>query len=725
MKARAVFVLVALLFLAGCTQLALFFLDDRAQAGSVDKARLRELAYLPNISAEVAFDYSSISGFGLGDQTDHLAAIARLQKHLKGDPSDVERYLLMGRHYGQVNRDKEAKEALKKAVAICRQQVRERPEDMSWLARLGDALVYNGETKEGEKLLHRVTQEAPSEWRGWLGVAECVDDQSFRVVCGDKLGSFTIRGEQLLIYAIIKRKPTEKQIAEMHRLWKEARPLYDRAVELAPPDEAKPHLRRINSNLKHEFIEAALRMFKGESINTKAVMFAPDCIPDVRQIARLSADEPQTVGAAMIWEIMSYVYQNKLQTREAPSSWEDHLAMRNRSLLDALPRESQESVSWCMERLEQLAKHPDKAAAAAASEILAEGLMTIKTVGEDINYSGPISSKKRDATEKILEYLRRAVQLDPSRERAWDLLTGMLAMEDKTGEAIATACKRLAVQDNAHNRFFLAKAYADGNQFDKAALALYAGLKSDPKDLNCLLGLIAVALRRDDGQSLQEAGEQLEAIASRIKEEKGKQHGRDYLLLRGIHSALTDRPGRAKAAFQRVLQIKKGEPRATRALVALGGPLDRQLAIDFVRGIGGRVGRKDAPASYPVMSIYLNRDQMTDEDLFVLTAFPQLQELNLSFGAISDTGLSSLTFLSDLQSLNLDDTKVTDKGLIHLKAFRELRYLSLNHTLITDAGLEHLRSLKQLKLVNVKSTKVTSQGVAELRQALPKLEVYR
>lgn len=692
MKAGTGLALVALLVIAG-----------RSHAGQMDKARLRALAKLPEINFAIGVGFSTISGLRFGENADHLAEIERLQKQMRGDPSDAERYLLLGRHYRMAERTKEAEKAWAKAVALCRQQVREHPADRSWLIRLGEALIYTGDTKESEKVLRRAVKEAPTEWRGWLALAECLDGLSARAIFGEKPVSFHIHDAKLLIPALLQQKPTAEQIAEMRRLRKEARRYYDRAVELAQGKEAKPYLRRLAWTGGNGILEAGLRILQGERVNPTAFLHSPEYIADMRQIARLSSDDPRTIGAAVLLEIVACVVHDKLKRKGDFSSWTDYRAARSRSLVDVLPAESREFVRWGTERLEQLTTHANKLTAAAASEILADRLLMEVKGGEDLGVSLPISAKT-EAIAKIAQYLRRTVRLDPSRESAWDSLSVLLVEEKNTEEAITIARKRIEVKDNARTRFFLAKAYAADHQFEKAAEALQAGLKLNPNDLHCRLGLIALELKLENAQTLKTADEQLEAIAPEIKEAKNKQLWLNYHLLCGIRSALIDRPDWAKGTFQQILEQEPGEMTATRSLVALGEPLkpvDQPLAIAYIKEQRGQVRRKDDKASSPVERIHLSRDYITDDDLFVLTAFPQLRELDLSFSAITDDGLSAIGELTQIE------------------------YLSLAATRITDSGLAHLHRLKQLQRVNVRSTKVTPQGIAELRKALPKLEVFR
>lgn len=716
MNARAVFAFVALSLIAG-----------RAPAGGLDKAKLRKLAKLPEVSVVVSVQFSSTLGFSFnGEKPDPLAEIARVRKQLKGDPSDAERYLRLGRLYAKAQLKKEEKQADAKAVALCRQQVREHPDDMRWLAQLGDALVSTGKEEEGEKLLRRAVKEAPNEWRGWLGLAKCVDGLALRALLGDEHFSLHFHDAKAVIPELLKRKPTAKQIAEMRRLWKEARRDYDRAVELAPR-EIEPYFRRIASNWIRGMLEAGLRAVKGEKVDMMAAVITPECAAGMSRIARLTPDDPKKVGSAVFVELLAYILNGK-EAKGDPSAIEDFFTEQNRSVMERLPAEIRKSVRWGMERLEKLTKHSDKATAAIASELLADVLMMIKQMNEGrtaFKMPSISESEEEDKTAKIVEHLRRAVDLDPTRDRAWDLLTMLLAEKKNPDEAITIARRRLAVKDNAHNRFYLAKVYADDGQFAKAGKELRAGLKSDSEDLDCRLGLIATMLKRDDAEALKQAGEQLDTVEPQIKQEKSKLRERNYLLLRGIYAGLSARSAQANELFRQILRQNKGETTAARALAALGEPLipaDRQLALDYLKKQGATIEEGEQPDS-PVEKIGFNRKN-TEDDLFFLTALPRLRSLYLMGFPITDAGLAHLKGLTALQNLNLDVTKISDKGLIHLKTLTKLRDLSMAKTEITDAGLvhlEHLRDLESLDLCDLpllpgEKPKITHVGLSHLRK---------
>ncbi len=279
----------------------LLLLTGRVGAGEIDKAKLRKLAELPTVTVVAGVGFSTTSGFTFNDEKpDPAAEIVRLRKQLQGDATDAERYQRLGLLYHKIDQKKASEEAYAKAVALCRRQVREHPEDKRWLARLGDALVATDQADEGEKLLRRAIREAPEDWRAWLALAQCLDGRAVHAVTGDE--GFTLRfaSEKLIVSTLLKKKPTAQQIAQMRRLHKEARACYDRAVTLAPR-ETKPYFWRAASSWGHGAIEAGLRMAKVEKADLVAALLTPDVAADMSRVARLSPDDPRLSGWRCSW----------------------------------------------------------------------------------------------------------------------------------------------------------------------------------------------------------------------------------------------------------------------------------------------------------------------------------------------------------------------------------------------------------------------------------------
>jgi Leucine rich repeat len=74
--------------------------------------------------------------------------------------------------------------------------------------------------------------------------------------------------------------------------------------------------------------------------------------------------------------------------------------------------------------------------------------------------------------------------------------------------------------------------------------------------------------------------------------------------------------------------------------------------------------------------IFSGNGGLTDDDLALLEAFPNLQQLTLSH------------------------TKISDAGLVHIKKLKQLEWLDLSQTRVTDAGLVHIEGLNKLETLN-------------------------
>jgi len=88
--------------------------------------------------------------------------------------------------------------------------------------------------------------------------------------------------------------------------------------------------------------------------------------------------------------------------------------------------------------------------------------------------------------------------------------------------------------------------------------------------------------------------------------------------------------------------------------------------------------------------------------------------LNLSGTEVTDADLGLLEALPDLQHLDLSGTKVTDDGLRHVAALKDLSSLKLNKTAVTRAGLAQLRDLPQLSHLQVMGTEIQESDLARL-----------
>ncbi|MEZ6055382.1 MAG: hypothetical protein R3C01_01635 [Planctomycetaceae bacterium] len=146
----------------------------------------------------------------------------------------------------------------------------------------------------------------------------------------------------------------------------------------------------------------------------------------------------------------------------------------------------------------------------------------------------------------------------------------------------------------------------------------------------------------------------------------------------------------------------------------------REQALLRLREAGVRVSFDEAGN---VASIDGRDTQFTDNDLRLLSAFPELKQLNLRGTTISPGGVAVLSRMYKLEFLGLGQTSFSDRDVLALQSLTQLRYLSLADTRITDEALAHLMIMHHLEGLNLKGTRVTPQGVASLRSKLSKCRV--
>jgi N-acyl-D-aspartate/D-glutamate deacylase/Leucine-rich repeat (LRR) protein len=110
-----------------------------------------------------------------------------------------------------------------------------------------------------------------------------------------------------------------------------------------------------------------------------------------------------------------------------------------------------------------------------------------------------------------------------------------------------------------------------------------------------------------------------------------------------------------------------------------------------------------------------------------LSAFTNLQKLDLNYSTFNDGGMKHLAGMKNLTDLALRDTLVTDAGLAHIAGLSNLVNLDLYGTRITDAGVKHLAGLKKLQRLNLLGATISDDAVAVLAglRDLKELNLYR
>ena len=132
----------------------------------------------------------------------------------------------------------------------------------------------------------------------------------------------------------------------------------------------------------------------------------------------------------------------------------------------------------------------------------------------------------------------------------------------------------------------------------------------------------------------------------------------------------------------------------------------------------------DEPQDADDQTIVIDADDTTDQTPAEAPDEPMTPEQ--ARAAIEEVGGRVNTGDDDaVVTVFLNRTQITDRELRAVKYLPEVRVLNLTGTPITDRGLEHLHGLTRLERLYPARTGVTDEGLEELQDALPELQILK
>ena len=156
--------------------------------------------------------------------------------------------------------------------------------------------------------------------------------------------------------------------------------------------------------------------------------------------------------------------------------------------------------------------------------------------------------------------LRRAVALEPAREKAWDTLLVAMVQSGATPAEMQTVCESLLKNKNsARNRLLLAKVLLNQSKWDQAAEHIKEAAKLEPDNIVvCLFeGALAMKSGADEDhlatatQVMLHANDLLDKMPA---DNERATRWREFMLNGAILSGLLDKPIDAKDWVDRVLR---------------------------------------------------------------------------------------------------------------------------------------------------------------------------
>src|SRR5262245_5776739 len=498
---------------------------------NVRKQDVRDALKMPSVGLLIGIGFNSKGEFHVaGDAVDGPAEIVRVQAQLRGTSADADTYRRLSDLLSDAKKVDEARQALDKAAALCREQLQANPKDARVRCKLAGCLQTTTERQTIERLLGEAVALAPTDW-------QCLMERSkYHVACAndaivDGKMSFNARFSDGQFRDLAWAKNvTPAAAAVARRSFQLARADLDRAVAVAPKDP-EPYRKRAISLCWMREIDAGLRPVLKEAGDARE-QFNADIVQDLQTAVRLDPDDYYTIGWLMFFQFAAEAERLKIGPMPGDSR-----------LWHALPEHIRKSMVDSLAALHRLSRNTDPKKAAAAFEII--GCFRILLLGEPA---------------QALEDFQQALKLDPSRDAVWDMLTGLLAISGQPAASVRVAEERLKHKDNAHSRFLLARSLEDAKQLDKAEEQVQIILKREPRDVRANLGLAVLRLKQPVAdapaflQVLAQAKKQLDVVEKLLTPD-AEPARIDFLITQAAYHALSDKLAMAEKSLAEARQL--------------------------------------------------------------------------------------------------------------------------------------------------------------------------
>jgi tetratricopeptide (TPR) repeat protein len=442
--------------------LSVLLLPSTMAAQEVDKQKLRQTLRLPTIHLQQGLEIDIKTGLHLSGQlADGKKEIAKIHKELKSDASDAERYVLLGELLFDQGEAEQSKMAYKHAAALLRQRLKADPDNAKLLAQLGRALAGGGHHKDAEASLRQAVKLGDKDWQCWTMLGQYLQDRALHALfVGMDTGVNKMLDCAALCQYAAAGKIERKHAHKANVLLKESLACFDKAVELAPK-ESEVFYRRAVCHFGIALLRPALHVAHGEKVPLSAVALpiSAKAAADFDRAAQLQPDDPLLLGTAALYQWMVSTARGNQTT--------DKERLR---------------MGGYVQQLKELAGNSNPDIAARASNLL--GFMHFAALND---------------LENAEKYYRQTVKIEPANDAAWDMLTVLVIASGRVDECIRVCEQRLKCKQSGHNCFLLAKAHAENNELVQAEMALRQGVKVEPGNFHCQLGLATILLMQEGG----------------------------------------------------------------------------------------------------------------------------------------------------------------------------------------------------------------------------------
>jgi tetratricopeptide (TPR) repeat protein len=517
----------------GFAILAVLLVPGTLAAQEVNRQEIRDTLRLPTIYLEQGLMMNTTVGPYLsGLRPDIKKEIAKIQKELRGDAGDAERYARLGDLLDQAGDSEQSRKASKHAVALFRQRLQADPDNARLLAQLGRTLGDMDHYKEAEASLRQAVRRADGDWRCWTWLGEYLQHRAVAALfAGKDFGTRWIDGAALAQF-ITEGKIDRKGVHKAEALLKESLACFDKAVELAP-NRSEVFYRRAVCHFVTALVRPAAHAALGGKVTVTSLTFpnSPRAAHDFHRAAQLNPGDPLVVGIAACYQLLVGTANGRQLSDKDRQRVVEHLA-----------------------RLKQLAGEPSPEVAAQALSFLAF-LHLFQLNDEDL----------------AVKFYRQTLEIEPGNDSAWDMLTVLVVRSGRVDDAIRLCHERLKHKHTGHNFFLLAKAHAEKREWPQAEAALRAGLKIEPEDFYCTLGLAVALLQRDaDAKTRKEAFARLHKASLLVGRPPNTERQQEVLIVEAAYNALYGEVHVARKKLQRLSLLEPDNDQVRQMLKAVG-----------------------------------------------------------------------------------------------------------------------------------------------------------
>lgn len=511
--------------------------------------RLQQLTRLPRFSFNFGLSFRGTEGFelmvGTPDPTRELTA---LREALTGQTDDAPRFVRLGRVLDGLNEMAMAQRAYARAVELYERQGAADSREIAVLVGYADALRGQNQFAAAERLLRRAVEIAPEDWQPRPALARLLGLTAIHALASLEGKPAGIDWAQLLSDPAAVRL-NAAGVEEAERRLAEAVQEAERGVKLGP-QQADTFLARANVGTARRLASALRALTEAPEDEPAAriwavnrAIFHRDALPDLWAAARLSPNNPQAWGCAVLLELMAEGLRQGLRGAEALLA--DNLWSR-------LPESSRVTVREALARLESMSEGREPAAAAAALTLLGwfQGfLLNDPTRGE--------------AT------LRRALVLDAGHSSAWETLTALLVVARRMDALVEVCQARLERADTPHHRLMLVKAYEKAQQVPAMRREAEETQARYPEHFLANLTLAAALLKTGEEAARARAVQYLAKATQLAGESPPRDAALELWFQRGLYFGLSGQRAVARTHFRQLLEAGADPEEVREALQAL------------------------------------------------------------------------------------------------------------------------------------------------------------